>query len=60
MKTLVPGNLQMIYRPSALNTMRMVTDTRLGGISLASQLLKSTTSALLSMVKHFENTVVTV
>ena len=41
-KTPVPGNLQMIYGPSGSNTMPMVTDTRIGGISLARQLLRCT------------------
>ena len=46
-------------RPSGSNTTPMVTDTKLGGTSLARQLLRSTRTGLLMMVKHFENTVVT-
>ena len=49
-KTLVSGNLQMIYGPSGSNTMPMATDTKLGGISLAGQLLRCTRIGLLMMV----------
>ena len=48
--TLESGNLQMICGPSGSNMMIMVTDTELGGISPARQLLRSTWIGLLMMV----------
>ena len=67
-KTLVPGNVQMICGPSGSNTMPMVTDTKLDGISLARQRFRSTRIGFLMMVglpcctwsNILKNTVVTV